>query len=817
MASERKAAPDPARDEPATTARELPPVNADDKQVDPDLRPLPRARRFIPRWLRSLIWLESASRYDAFLSYSWKSDRDNAEAIQAVLHRFLRPWYRVRAKSIFRDLSSMPAGSNLMKELNARIDRSDHLIVLASPAAALSRGMELEAQHWFSEDRGGEIIIVVTDGEAADWETLRDKLLPPTLKEKCKEPVWCDVSRITGVAAPRLPGALLRSQLIEGLRQLFLRLYPESSWEQLRGEERWQRNKALGLMFGALVVTIGFCVGLWRLWDLAERRAAIEEGNAITVAARQSGDQAALLDKALEVYRRRKHEGRLPAEILRGLSLAVGAGRALTPQHVDHDAVTTASRPMARSPGSFVADAGYNRAIADPLAKRGLRLLAASAAGTLACVVDDRARELRIVDLASKSGESTLLEGGGNARAASFAVTGNRLVTIGGFDHHGADVVRVWNPQDGKVVFDSTDQADGWGRVQGATLSAAGEFLVVTPWGYNVLVRGLGPGAPPAVKRLDNNPDKISSAYMSPDGVHVVVDAGPGLNVFNALTEEKLARVSILGRAPFLEAFSRDGSCFLTTLDDRAQVWRFNGDLLATLVGRGAILSGVFERNERLVNLRRATGELERWVVARDAAVAVLPNVPAEVDRIRFEASGRDVVGAVTVGGSVSTPNWNRIGSVDGPTAPSADAGIPVEAPQPPAPPAATVGRVAERLAKGGEEIDHFVSSPDGKRIATATRLVAVERRATDGSHHDVGVRSDAPGVIARIWDAPSGDLLFELEGHVSQIVDLAFSPDGRRLAALAQDHSVRIFPASAEALEARAEALKLARAAREK
>src|SRR5215469_11535801 len=31
-------------------------------------------RRFVPVWLRSLIWVDSAQKYDAFLSYSWKTD-----------------------------------------------------------------------------------------------------------------------------------------------------------------------------------------------------------------------------------------------------------------------------------------------------------------------------------------------------------------------------------------------------------------------------------------------------------------------------------------------------------------------------------------------------------------------------------------------------------------------------------------------------------------------------------------------------------------------------------------------------------------------
>ena len=111
-----------------------------------DLAPPKRWRRFLPRWLRSLIWIDSAASYDAFLSYSWKSDSKVAPVIQTVIQQFLCPWYKLRAKRVFRDLSCLPAGSNLEKELYDRLDRSTHLIVLASPEAANSHGMEIEAR-----------------------------------------------------------------------------------------------------------------------------------------------------------------------------------------------------------------------------------------------------------------------------------------------------------------------------------------------------------------------------------------------------------------------------------------------------------------------------------------------------------------------------------------------------------------------------------------------------------------------------------------------------------------------------------------------
>ena len=102
--------------------------------------PGPRWRGFLPSWLRALIWVAEATSFGAFLSYGWAADRDIAPIIQSVLQSFLCPWYKKRARNIFRDLSCLPAGSDIREELRRRLDRSRHLILLANPHARESRG-----------------------------------------------------------------------------------------------------------------------------------------------------------------------------------------------------------------------------------------------------------------------------------------------------------------------------------------------------------------------------------------------------------------------------------------------------------------------------------------------------------------------------------------------------------------------------------------------------------------------------------------------------------------------------------------------------
>ena len=89
-----------------------------------DLAPRRLWRSILPAWLRTLIWVDGAAKYDAFLSYSWKCDREIAPSIESLFQNFLCPWYEVRAKTIFRDLLCLPAGSNFQCELLDRLDRS---------------------------------------------------------------------------------------------------------------------------------------------------------------------------------------------------------------------------------------------------------------------------------------------------------------------------------------------------------------------------------------------------------------------------------------------------------------------------------------------------------------------------------------------------------------------------------------------------------------------------------------------------------------------------------------------------------------------
>jgi WD40 repeat protein len=74
----------------------------------------------------------------------------------------------------------------------------------------------------------------------------------------------------------------LRDLLIEDLKQVFLRLYPGYTWEQLRGEERAQTRRTISLMIGITLLFIALtCAAIWESFqaklqrDEAERQSMI--------------------------------------------------------------------------------------------------------------------------------------------------------------------------------------------------------------------------------------------------------------------------------------------------------------------------------------------------------------------------------------------------------------------------------------------------------------------------------------------------------------------------------------------------------------
>lgn len=128
------------------------------------------------------------SAYDAFISYSHALDGRLAPALQSALHRFTKPWYRLRALRVFRDDASLSANPGLWPAIEQALASSRFFILLASPEAARSRWVAQEAAYWCRHKPLSNFLLALTDGQlvwdeaASDFDWTRTTALPPSLK-----------------------------------------------------------------------------------------------------------------------------------------------------------------------------------------------------------------------------------------------------------------------------------------------------------------------------------------------------------------------------------------------------------------------------------------------------------------------------------------------------------------------------------------------------------------------------------------------------------------------------------------------------------
>src|SRR5258705_4248702 len=109
--------------------------------------------------------------YDAFLSYSHAKGKPIAAALQSVVQKLGKPWYRRRALRVFRDDTSLTASPQLWPSIEQALARSRYLILLASPEAAASPWVAKEVIYWLDRKSIDSLLIALTEGKLV-WGVL---------------------------------------------------------------------------------------------------------------------------------------------------------------------------------------------------------------------------------------------------------------------------------------------------------------------------------------------------------------------------------------------------------------------------------------------------------------------------------------------------------------------------------------------------------------------------------------------------------------------------------------------------------------------
>ncbi|MGH9135234.1 MAG: TIR domain-containing protein, partial [Ilumatobacteraceae bacterium] len=138
--------------------------------------------------------------YAAFISYRRDADSTVAQALQQGLQRFAKPWYRARALRVFRDDSSLSANPGLWPAIQAALDESDFLVLLASTKSADSEWVGREVGHWLGGHPASNLLIAITEGNIAwdghrgDFDWTRTTAVPRELGARfTNEPRYVDL------------------------------------------------------------------------------------------------------------------------------------------------------------------------------------------------------------------------------------------------------------------------------------------------------------------------------------------------------------------------------------------------------------------------------------------------------------------------------------------------------------------------------------------------------------------------------------------------------------------------------------------------
>ncbi|HEX7185187.1 MAG TPA: toll/interleukin-1 receptor domain-containing protein [Thermoanaerobaculia bacterium] len=157
--------------------------------------------------------------YKAFICYS-RHDVDLAVAIQRALQRYSKPWYKVRALRVFRDVSSLPLESNLWSSIERALANSEYLVLLASPSAHNSLWVQKELEWWLGNRSVDSMLIVVLSGDtpwnapSAEPKWAENTALPGLL-QNCliEEPNFGDMRWIEKIEQASLANLKFRDEI----------------------------------------------------------------------------------------------------------------------------------------------------------------------------------------------------------------------------------------------------------------------------------------------------------------------------------------------------------------------------------------------------------------------------------------------------------------------------------------------------------------------------------------------------------------------------------------------------------------------------
>ena len=204
--------------------------------------------------------------YNAFISYSHTADGVLAATLQSALHRFAKPWYKLRALHIFRDQTNLAVNPALWSSIRDAIDQSAFFILLASPEAAASPWVAKETEYWIGKNGLSRFLLVLTGGDlqwdpsGAAFTPEHTNALPASLLRSFpEEPLYLDL-RWARASAARL--RMRDPRFHEAVLQLAATLHNRPKDELGGVDIRFQRHARYLAAFGLIAVLVGALAAL---------------------------------------------------------------------------------------------------------------------------------------------------------------------------------------------------------------------------------------------------------------------------------------------------------------------------------------------------------------------------------------------------------------------------------------------------------------------------------------------------------------------------------------------------------------------------
>jgi WD40 repeat protein len=723
------------------------------------------------------------TRYDGFISYSHAADGKLAPAIQSSLHALGRPWYKLRALSIFRDKSSLAADPGLWPSIERALSNSRWFIYLASPKAAQSEWVGREITWWLANRDSASMLLVLTDGTIG-WDRTRNEfdsnstnVLPTALVSKFPaEPLWVNLCWAKNVNNLSLRNANFRDAILDIAAPLHGQPKDELDGDDVRQYRRNRRTAAAAIVV-LLVLTIG--VSITAYLALKQSRLASSRELAMYAIAQLDKDPELSLRLAIHALERAET---LQAET--ALRAALTESRHLYTVNLDQVWWTRYS-PDGRV---LAVRSVQQMAFVDPAtgAIQHLVSMQSTAPSCLAFSPDshlladgNRDGKVDILEVASGKSLRTIDVADADVKNVDFSPNGEFLITRhflridGGPDdpemESDSAVARIWRVATGELV----SEMNHGGILKEASFDSTGDHILTAGNDGKVKIWDAKRGS--LLKTLAGHSGEVLAARFLQDNQLVVTvdegltvrrwDAGTGaLIVSSGKPQMPVSFVDATGRDAVISP--RGSRALLRTRTSLTVVDTTTGKKTRDLGDDGStVLTAVFSNDDRLLALDGGNSSAIVWDLDTGNVVARLKGSQNGISDLTFSLDAKILVTGATDG---TARAWD-IGGQRDQVISHGDEVTKV-----------LWDNAGVQLASGGSADSVFVHDINGKRIATLNAKGRVSALSFSGDGRRLLVaRYDNGG--AHIWDLSSGTKLVTFRGNNEphEVLKFAdFSPD---------------------------------------